>query len=300
MLRKYRCFWSARPAHARHPLQPQDLIVREKCFTAQLYFRSHLHMWLLPISLCYLRVSTLAHSVQGRGMNAKLQIILADDSMFFRTIESKFLQKELVEIVEATNCAEVHDLIRKQQPGLIYMSFTLPEEGGDKCCREIKKNPATGAIPIVMVCDQDAANQPEEAKSSGCDACLVKPLDRYSFLQAGRKFLDGIREHRQPSFFSLTFASGGKDYVGKCLDISGGGMFIETQADVPVGTLINMQFKLPDGPVTAIICSGEVTWQNRKPNPRKSHYPNGLGVKFVGLPEHVNKSILRFSEKQSF
>ena len=232
-------------------------------------------------------------------MNSKIQIVLADDSKFFRSIESKFLQKEPVEILEARNCAEVHAIIRNQQPAMIYMSFTLREEGGDRCCREIKKDPETSSIPIVMVCDQDAANQPEEAKLSGCDAYLVKPLDRYSFLQPGRKFLDGIREHRKPSFFRLTFASGGEDYTGKCLDISGGGMFIETQADVAVGTLINMQFKLPDGPVTAIVCSGEVSWQNRKPNPRKSHYPNGLGVKFVGLPDHVHKSILRFSEKQS-
>lgn len=232
-------------------------------------------------------------------MSSKLQIILADDSKFFRTIESKFLQKTPVEVLEATNCAEVQAIIRKQKPALIYMSFTLPEEGGDKCCSEIKKDPATRSIPIVMVCDQDGVNQPEEAKRSGCDAYLVKPLDRFAFLQAGRKFLDGIREHRQPSFFRLTFATGGEDYAGKCLDISGGGMFIETQADVPVGTLVNMQFKLPDGPVTAIICSGEVTWQNRKPNPMKSHYPNGLGVKFVGLADHVHKSIVRFCEKQS-
>lgn len=232
-------------------------------------------------------------------MNSKLQIILADDSKFFRAIESKFLQKEPVEILEATSCAEVHALIRNQQPALIYMSFTLPEQGGDTCCSEIKKNPETGSIPIVMVCDQDAGNQPEEAKQSGCDGCLIKPLDRYSFLQAGRKFLDGIREHRQPSFFRLTFASGGEDYEGKCLDISSGGMFIETQADLAVGTLVNMQFKLPDGPVTTIVCSGEVTWQNRKPNPMKSHYPNGLGVKFVGLADPVQKSILRFSEKPS-
>ena len=179
------------------------------------------------------------------------------------------------------------------------MSFTLPEQGGDTCCSEIKKDPETGSIPIVMVCDQDAGNQPEEAKQSGCDGCLIKPLDRHSFLQAGRKFLDGIREHRQPSFFRLTFASGGEDYEGKCLDISGGGMFIETQADLAVGTLVNMQFKLPDGPATTIVCSGEVTWQNRKPNPMKSHYPNGLGVKFVGLAGPVQKSIMRFATKPS-
>ena len=232
-------------------------------------------------------------------MSSKLHVLLADDSNFFRAIESKFLQKAPVEILEARNCAEVNAIIRSERPDLIYMSFTLPEEGGDKCCNHIKKDASFGSIPIIMVCDQDAETQPQAALRSGCDAYLVKPLDRYSFLQAGRKFLEGIREHRQPSFFRLTFKCGGEDFTGKCLDISGGGMFIETQADIPVGTLINLQFKLPDGPVSSILCSGEVTWVNRKPNPMKSHYPNGLGVKFVGLPEPAHKSILRFSEKQT-
>jgi len=76
-------------------------------------------------------------------------------------------------------------------------------------------------------------------------------------------------------------------------------MFIETQADILVGTLINMQFKLPNGPIKAIICSGEVIWKNRKPNPMKTYYLNGLGVKIVGLSDHVQKNILSFSEKQT-
>jgi len=71
-------------------------------------------------------------------MSTKLRILLADDSMFFRAIESKFLQKAPAEILEARNCSEVHSIIRSQRPHLIYMSFTLPEERGDKCCSEIK------------------------------------------------------------------------------------------------------------------------------------------------------------------
>jgi len=87
--------------------------------------------------------------------------------------------------------------------------------------------------------------------------------------------------------------------LGRCIEFRSGGMFINIQVEIPAGTLINMQFKLPDGPEAAILCSGEVTWLNRKPKPMKAHYPNGLGVKFVGLPDPIQKSILRFCEKQS-
>ncbi|NIQ10388.1 MAG: response regulator [Gammaproteobacteria bacterium] len=231
-------------------------------------------------------------------MNAKLKILLADDSRFFRAIEGKFLQKTPVDILETDHCAEALSIIRNDRPDLVYMAFSLPSQGGASCCQKIKEDPSLRTIPVVLICDQGKAEQAVIAKQSDCDAVLTKPLDRHTFLQVGRQFLAGIREHRQPSFFPLTFTSGGDEFSGKCLDISGGGMFIESQAAIEEGTLINLKFKLPTAETTQISCSGEVMWQNRKPNPMKPHYPHGLGVKFVGLSEIVHKAILRLSDKQ--
>ena len=47
--------------------------------------------------------------------------------------------------------------------------------------------------------------------------------------------------------------------LGRCIEFRSGGMFINIQVEIPAGTLINMQFKLPDGPEAAILCSVEVT-----------------------------------------
>ena len=87
---------------------------------------------------------------------------------------------------------------------------------------------------MFIVCDPDAPEQPELARQKGCDACLSKPLDKHSFLQLGRQFLPGVREHRQPSFFRVTILSGGEELTGKYLDLSGEGMFIESQANLPL------------------------------------------------------------------
>ena len=76
-------------------------------------------------------------------------------------------------------------------------------------------------------------------------------------------------------------------------------MFVETQTDIPAGTLVTLSFKLPDSVVTQITCSAEVSWPNRKPNPLKPHYPNGLGLKFVELSPPIYKAILRLSDKKS-
>lgn len=230
-------------------------------------------------------------------MNKKQRILLADNSRFFRTIESKFLLKTPVEVLEAGDEQEVLSLLNKESPDLVYMAYDLAVVGAPALCLRLKNNPATSNLPIVVICDQGAPEQIKIVRRLEADACLVKPLDRHSFLQIGRKYLNSIREHRQPSFFPLSFHIENEEHQGKCLDISGGGMFIESHVDVIAGTLLKLTFRLPDGTATHIDCQAMVTWLNRKPNPIKSHYPYGFGVKFSELSVVASRTIQRLIDK---
>jgi CheY-like chemotaxis protein len=231
------------------------------------------------------------------GMSKRLSVLLADDSRFFRAIESQFLQKTPVKILEADNSSSALSIIREERPDLAFIAFSLPG-GGAELCKSIKADITLRSMPVVIVCDQDETDQPEMARLNNCDALLVKPLDRHSFLQVGRQFIEEIREHRQPSFFPVTFSVDGEEYSGKCLDLSGGGLFVESQAEIPSGSLVKLTFKLPDVMGTQFTCSAEVSWLNQKPKPMKPHYPHGLGLKFVGLPEVLHKAILRMTDKK--
>jgi len=228
-------------------------------------------------------------------MSKKLRVLLADDSRFFRAIESQFLKKTPVEILEAGDCSVALSMVRSEKPDLVYMAFSLPKDGGDLCCKKIKADPELRSVPVVVICDQDRPEQIDLAQRSGCDAYLVKPLDRHSFLQIGRQFIEEIREHRQPSFFPVVISVNGEEYKGKCLDLSGGGMFVEIQAEIPAGSDAILSFKLPNRSAVDLTCSGKVMWQNRKPNPMKPHYPHGLGIMFVELPVSIHKEILILS-----
>lgn len=232
-------------------------------------------------------------------MSKKLRVLLADDSRFFRAIESQFLKKTPVEILEADDCSLALSMVRNEKPDLIYMAFSLPKDGGDVCCKKIKEDPELRSVPVVIICDQDQPEQLEIAKRNGCDAYLIKPLDRHNFLQIGRQFIEEIREHRQPSFFPVIISANGEEYKGKCLDLSGGGMFVESQAEIPAGSDATLSFKLPNRSAVDLTCSGKVMWQNRKPNPMKPHYPHGLGIMFVELPASIHKEILSLSDKKS-
>ena len=56
-------------------------------------------------------------------MSKKLRVLLADDSRFFRAIESQFLKKTPVEIIEADDCALALSMIRNEKPDMVYMAL---------------------------------------------------------------------------------------------------------------------------------------------------------------------------------
>jgi uncharacterized protein (TIGR02266 family) len=67
------------------------------------------------------------------------------------------------------------------------------------------------------------------------------------------------------------------------VNMSTGGVFIETGSILPVGTLLAVKFKLP-GNDSIIACKARVAWINEPGNLRKFSLPPGMGLQFIDLP----------------
>ncbi|MBN2340684.1 MAG: TIGR02266 family protein [Deltaproteobacteria bacterium] len=69
-------------------------------------------------------------------------------------------------------------------------------------------------------------------------------------------------------------------FTGFSTDISSGGLFIATYDMHTIGTLVNLNFRLPNGPVISV--DGEVRW-SREYNETTPDTPPGVGVRFLNL-----------------
>lgn len=69
------------------------------------------------------------------------------------------------------------------------------------------------------------------------------------------------------------------------VNMSTGGMFIETENFLPVDTLLTVKFKLP-GNDAIISCNARVAWTNEPGNQRKLNLPPGMGLQFIDLSLH--------------
>lgn len=66
------------------------------------------------------------------------------------------------------------------------------------------------------------------------------------------------------------------------IDISSGGVFVETTKILPENTVLTVKFNLPDS--DAVIYShARVAWVNHPDNIKKSSLPPGMGIQFITL-----------------
>ena len=79
------------------------------------------------------------------------------------------------------------------------------------------------------------------------------------------------------------------------IDLSTGGLYLQTEAPFAVDESLMLHFSLPEINKT-VSCKARVAWINTKDKPRKPELPPGLGIQFVDLSLEDMKSIRRFLE----
>jgi len=77
------------------------------------------------------------------------------------------------------------------------------------------------------------------------------------------------------------------------VDMSTGGVFIETVHIRPVDTQLEVQFSLPDSD-TIITCKARVAWTNDPGQIKKYSLPTGMGIQFVDLSLENLQAIRNF------
>jgi uncharacterized protein (TIGR02266 family) len=225
------------------------------------------------------------------------KVLLADDVNLFIALGKSFLQREEVEILVAENGKQAYDLIDLHRPDLAFLDLYMPEMDGDQCCRLVKSNPELCNIPIVMVTSADQELEQQKCHSAGCDGIVFKPLQRQTFIDTARKFLN-VPERKEPrSSVRMEVLHGQQElFTDFSVNLSAGGLFLETQKPLAPGEKLELKFFLP-GQDKATCCQGRVAWVNYPDSPRDPVLPPGMGVEFVD-PENLHE-LRKFLDENS-
>ena len=108
-------------------------------------------------------------------MDAQPKIVVVDDTPTnIRVLEAVLTPRGYV-VLAATSGREALELISRERPDLILLDIMMPEMDGYEVCRRLRSDPATRALPIVMI---TASGDQEKLKAleAGADDFIATRL----------------------------------------------------------------------------------------------------------------------------
>ena len=110
-------------------------------------------------------------------------ILYVDDNATNRRLVERLVQlRDHLMFLEAATGTEGLELARRERPGLILLDLRLPDLQGDQILAQLKGDPATRSIPIVIVTAEAHVELHRPLLDAGALDCLVKPINVGLFL----------------------------------------------------------------------------------------------------------------------
>ena len=117
------------------------------------------------------------------------KIIVVDDVATNRALLKAKLNAAYFE-VETISCpTSAFDRIRNDQPDLVLLDVMMPHKDGYQLCNELKDDPETSHIPVIMITSLDSTEQRIKGLEVGADDFLSKPYDDRTLIARVRNLM---------------------------------------------------------------------------------------------------------------
>jgi len=107
---------------------------------------------------------------------AKKHILVVEDEEDVLELLRFNLTREGFSVATATRGEEGLKAVAQKRPDLILLDLMLPELSGLEVCRQLKKDPKTAGIPVIMVTAKDAEADIVVGLEVGADDYVTKPF----------------------------------------------------------------------------------------------------------------------------
>ncbi len=116
--------------------------------------------------------------------NAKInRILIADDNAANRELLEAYLASVECEIEMAFDGQDTLDKVKSFQPDLLLLDVMMPKLSGFEVCQQIKRDPSTARIMVLMVTALNELGDIERAVKAGTDDFLSKPIQKVKLLK---------------------------------------------------------------------------------------------------------------------
>ncbi len=111
-------------------------------------------------------------------------MVIVDDSISVRKFVGRMLEKNGYRVKLAADGLEAAELITQQGCHLVITDLEMPRMTGYELMAQLRQNPITRRIPVMVVTSRAGAKHRERALKEGATSFLTKPVQEDQLLFA--------------------------------------------------------------------------------------------------------------------
>jgi len=116
-------------------------------------------------------------------------ILYIEDNEFNRKIVRQLLAQTKYRLREAVDAESGVSMAQGEPPDLILMDVQLPKMSGLDATRQLRADPRTAAVPIVVITSYALSGDAAKAKDAGANTYFAKPYSPRDLLAKIRELV---------------------------------------------------------------------------------------------------------------
>ena len=111
-------------------------------------------------------------------------VLVVDDNLDASEVLALLIEVENFSVATASTLALAREAIARRPPRLIFLDLNLPDGSGMNLLADVKANPCTAGIQVVMLSGMQDPLLKEQARLFGAWAFFTKPLAHEQLMAA--------------------------------------------------------------------------------------------------------------------
>ena len=105
------------------------------------------------------------------------RVLIVDDSPTEIVKLRQILSKHGYDVLTADSGEQGMEMVRAEHPDVVLMDIVMPGLNGFQATRQLSRDPATSAVPVIIVTTKDQETDRMWGQRQGAKGYLTKPVD---------------------------------------------------------------------------------------------------------------------------
>ena len=117
-------------------------------------------------------------------------VLVVDDEPLTQNLMRMMLEPVGFNVSSAMDGLEALECVKEQVPDVMILDVMMPKMDGIEVCKELRRQPETADLPIMMFSGKTSFTAEKEGLAAGANCYRYKPISRVDLIETLQRLLE--------------------------------------------------------------------------------------------------------------